>query len=84
MPTYPAIKILSGQDDAVRAIVWWDGKHIRSTNSGILRQLKDPDCDIHGKVWSDGEAFFKVIPARFSNGYAYCRKITVDEKGAEV
>lgn len=79
---FDAIKILSGQDGSVFAVVWWDGKTIRSDNVKILSLLKREE--IQGRFFSDGKEFFDVIPYRFANGYAYCRPTKVDESGKPV
>jgi hypothetical protein len=76
---FDAIKILSGQDDSVVAVVWWDGKTIRSNSAKILSLLKREE--IQGRFFSDGKDFFDVIPYRFSSGYSYCRPAKVDESG---
>jgi len=79
---FDAIKIVSGQDESTLALVWWDGKHIRSNKESFLSRLRKEE--INGMRFSDGEDFLNVLPYRFSNGYMFCRKVIVDEKGQEV
>jgi len=79
---FDAIKIMSGQDESVLAIVWWDGKSIRSNKDSFLSRLKKEE--INGMRFSDGEDFLNVLPYRFSNGYMFCRKTVVNSEGSEV
>ena len=80
--SFDAYRLMSGQDDSILGVIWWDGKLIRTSDENLTHQLKN--ADINGKCWADGEKFFKELPSRFSSGYVYCKKTRVDEEGKEV
>lgn len=84
MATYPAYKFFYADDDdaAPFAIVWWNGKNMKSTDETMLRRVKDRVVD--GLDYSAGKEFFDKIPVMYRSGYVYTRKTNVDDNGNEV
>lgn len=83
MATCPAYKFFYADDDeAPFAIVWWNGKNMKSTNENLLKRIKSRLVD--GLDYSSGKQFFDKIPVMYGSGYVYTRKTEVDNDGNEV
>lgn len=84
MPTYEAYKFLTPKDDEDKpfAIVWWNGKNLKSTDESLLKRLKDQVVD--GMDYSSGKPFFDRIPSIYRSGYVYTLDAVVDSDGNEV
>jgi hypothetical protein len=60
-------EVLSNGSDKVTYTIWWDGRKIDSNNPLLLKSLKG--ITILDKRFSDGLAFFNLLPMHFKNGY---------------
>lgn len=76
-----AYQVFDSQDQAIYAIIWWDGNTIKCTNKRLLRKLKS--SVVLGKVFTDGEEFFDLIP-RTLGSYSYTRLTELDEDMLQV
>ena len=81
MSTHDAFKIVDS-DDSLLAIVWWDGRTIRSTDAEFLSKLKREQ--IGHRTFGDGKTFFDALPLRYRNGYLSTKKTKVDDEGKVV
>lgn len=67
--------VISNAGDAPESIgqIWWTGKTIESDIPKLLKELKG--LYITDKKFSDGLAFFNLLPLHFRTGYLSLKRI---------